>query len=119
MQGHRVVLPFHVPGTLAADLDIRWKAPFDCVVKHISAVTSNDSDATLAVGISTDTDSMLTAAAVGDSQVPGEKTRSNFASTNSEGVLNKGDILVLTVDYDGATGTAGADLTIVLTLLEG
>jgi hypothetical protein len=119
MQGHRFQQTVHVPGTLTANLDIRMKIPFDCRLKHISAVASNDSDATLAVGVSTDTDSILAAAAIGDSQVPVEKSASDWASTNASGVLSKGDILVLTLDYDGASGTAAADLTVVLTFLEG
>ena len=118
MQGHRFVVPFHIPGTLTADLDIRYKVPHDCTLEHISAVTSNDSDATLAVGTSDDTDEILAAATVGDSQVPGEKTVSNWASANSTGKLVKGDTVVLTVDYDGAAGTAADDLTIVLTFVE-
>jgi hypothetical protein len=32
--------------------------------------------------------------------------------------LAEGDIAVVTVDYDGSSGTAGADLTIVITAVE-
>lgn len=119
MQGHRFQQTVHVPGTLTADLDIRMTVAFDCRLKHVSAVASNDSDATLAVGVSTDTDRILAAAAIGDSQVPVEKTVSDWASTNATGALSKGDILVLTLDHDGASGTAAADVTVVLTFLEG
>lgn len=119
MQGNRNVLCFHVPGTLSANLDIRWKAAFDGRIKHISAVASNDSDATLMVGVSTDTDEILAAATIGDSQVPVEKTCANWASTNPTAAFSKGETLVLTVDYDGSSGTAADDLTIVITLLEG
>ena len=119
MQGNRNVLCFHVPGTLTANLDIRWKAAFDGRVKHVSAVTSNDSDATITLGVSTDTDEILASTTIGDSQVPVEKTAANWASTNETGEFVKGETLVLTVDYDGATGTAGDDLTVVITLLEG
>jgi len=119
MQGHHTQLAFHIPGTLTANIDIRAKVPFDCRIAHISAVASNDSDATLAVGISTDTDSILAAATIGDSQVPVEKTASNWATTNPTGVLNKGDILVLTLDFDGAAATAAQNVTIIVTLLEG
>lgn len=119
MQGHRLVLPFHVPGTLTANIVITFVMPFDGRVMHVGACSSNDSDATLMMGISTDTDSILAAAVIGDSSVPVEKTRANFATANPTGALSKGEILVITVDYDGAAGTAADDLTVVLTLLEG
>ena len=80
---------------------------------------SNDSDATLMLGISTDTNSILAAAVIGDSSVPVEKTVANFATTNTTGKLSKDEILVLTVDYDGSAGTAAADLSVLITLLEG
>ncbi len=119
MQGHRLVVPFHVPGTLTANITVTWKVAFDCVLKHVSGVASNDSDATLMFGISTDTNSILTAAVIGDSDVPVEKVQSDFDAVNPTGVLSKGDIAVLTIDYDGSAGTAAADLTVILTFLEG
>ena len=119
MQGKRQSLCWHIPGTLAANIDIRFTAAFDFVIKEISAVASNDSDATLAVGISTDTDSVLAATTIGDSQVPSVKTRSDWASTNENGVINADEVVVLTLDYDGSSGTAAADVTIVMTILEG
>jgi hypothetical protein len=33
--------------------------------------------------------------------------------------IDDGDVLVLTLDYDGSSGTAAADVTIVLTFSEG
>lgn len=119
MQGNRNVLCFHVPGTLSANLDIRWAAAFDGRIKHISAVASNDSDATLMVGVSTDTDEILAASTIGDSQVPKEFDADDWASTNTTAAFSKSEVLVLTIDYDGSTGTAANDLTIVITLLEG
>jgi hypothetical protein len=116
-------VPFHVPGTLAANLSIRWTAPFDCQLVHVSAVGSNANDATLAIGTSADTDGFVTAYAIGDSGTPAEKE----ALTDFDGALagsqfphiSDGDILVLTLDYDGAAGTAADDVTIVLTFTEG
>jgi hypothetical protein len=119
MQNARQYLCFHVPGTLAANIDIRWTVPHDCRLVHVSAVSSNDSDATLAIGTSADTDEILAAATIGDSQVPVEKTVSNWATTNPTGALVKGDVFVVTLDYDGAAGTAADDFTLVLTFLEG
>jgi hypothetical protein len=119
MLGNHIIFPFHVPGTLGANLNIRFKVPIDCRVIHISGVTSNNSDATIIFGVSTDTDSILASTTIGDSGTPAEKTVSNWAATNPTGELSKGDIAVLTVDYDGSSGTAGADLTVIITALEG
>jgi len=119
MQGNRNVLCFHVPGTLTANLNIRWTACFDGRIKHISAVASNDSDATLIAGDSGDTNEYLAAATIGDSNVPVEFDVDNWASTNTLAAFKKGDVLVFTLDYDGAGGTAADDFTMVVTLLEG
>jgi hypothetical protein len=109
---------YYVPGTLTANLDIRFTAPMDCTLLHVSAVASNDSDATLAIGTSSDTDEFLTAVAIGDSQVPVEKTRTDFEGDQYPRILD-GDVVVLTLDYDGSTGTAAQNVTIVLTFAEG
>ncbi len=119
MQGHRSHISFHVPGTLTANLNIRFEAANNFRIQKVSAVASNDSDATLELGISTDTNSILAAAVIGDSNVPVEKTRSDFASTNPTGAVTKGEIVVITLDYDGAAGTAAQNFTIVLSILEG
>ncbi len=119
MQGQRSQFCFHVPGTLAANINIRWKAANNFRIQKVSSVASNDSDATLELGISTDTNSILVAAVIGDSNVPVEKSRSDFASTNTTGAVTKGEIVVIALDYDGATGTAAADFTCVITVLEG
>jgi hypothetical protein len=104
---------------MTANLNIRLSVPVDCRLMRVSAVTSNDADTTLKIGISTDDDSILAAVAIGDSGTPAVKTPSNWASTNPTGRLTQGQILVLTVDYDGAGGTAGDDLTIDLDFIEG
>ena len=120
MQGHRIMLPIHVPGTLTANLSIVLKMPFDARIMEVSAVGSNANDCTLAVaGGSAGTTAILAAFAIGDSGTPVVKTRADFASTNTTGKLANDDLLQLTVDYDGASGTAADDLTILVTLLEG
>jgi hypothetical protein len=119
MQGVRFQNVIHVPGALAANLNIRWTVPFDCALEHISAVASNDSDATLSLGISSDSDSILTATTIGDSGAPATFDRDNWASTNPGGRLLAGETLVITVDYDGVGGTAAQNLTLSLTFSEG
>ena len=119
MLGHYNTRTIHVPGALTANLTIYINMPIDCHLARVSAVASNDSDATLMIGISTDTDSILAASTIGDSGTPEVFDRDDFATTNPDGELSQGDILVLTVDFDGATGTAAQNLTIDLAFVEG
>jgi len=117
------VTAFHVPGTLAADLTIKWTAPFDCQLIHVQAVGSNANDATLTVGDSTDPDGYVTAFAIGDSGTPVEKeATSDFAGALAGSQyphITNGTIIHLVLDHDGAAGTAADDVTIVLTFTEG
>jgi hypothetical protein len=83
---------------------------------HVSAVASNDSDATLKIGTSTD-DEFLAETTIGDSRTPSEFDWGDFVDQHPR--IEDGDIVVLTLDYDGATGTAAADLTLILTFTEG
>ena len=114
---------YHIPGTLTANINIRFTAPFNCTLVHVSSVASNDSDATLAVGSSADTDGYITAGVIGDSNTPVEKEAlTDFAgalASNQYPHITDGTIVVLTLDYDGATGTAAQNVTIVLTFTEG
>lgn len=114
---------FHIPGTLAANVTITFTVPSDCQLVHVSAVSSNDSDATLMIGTSADTNGYITAGVIGDSGTPVQKE----ALTDFDGALASnqfphivdGTIVVATLDFDGASGTAADDVTIVLTFLEG
>lgn len=115
---NQFTLCFHVPGTLAANLDIRWTAPFNCTIEHVSAVASNDSDATLKVGTSADDDEFLEESVIGDSQVPVEKGRTDFVGDQFPRIED-GDVVVFTLDYDGSSGTAAHDVTIVAMLSKG
>jgi hypothetical protein len=116
---------FHVTGTLSANVNIRWTAPSDCTLVHVSAVASNDSDATIIIGDSSDTDEYLQSATIGDSNTPVEFDGDDFRDTDGNQQtryyprIADGTIVVITVDYDGATGTAAQDLTVVLTFVEG
>jgi len=109
---------YHVPGTLAANVNIRFTVPMDCQLVHVSAVASNNSDATLALGSSADTAAYLVAAVIGDSNTPVEFAKANFVGTEFPHIVD-GTIFVATLDYDGSSGTAAADVTLVLTFTEG
>jgi hypothetical protein len=116
---------YHVPGTLTANINIRFTAPMDCTLLHVSAVASNASSATLTIGDSDDTDEYLTASDVGDSNVPNEYDGDNFVDTAGNTHTRyyprivDGTVVVITVDYDGDGGTAAQNLTLVLTSAEG
>lgn len=117
-------LNIHVPGNAAANWRFNWTVPFDCQLIHASAVGSNANDATLDIGTSADTDGYLAAGAFGDSNTPAEFGRTSFDGALITGGdqfphLVDGTILVVIVDYDGASGTAVADGTVVLTLTKG
>ncbi|HEC61440.1 MAG TPA: hypothetical protein ENI27_04220 [bacterium] len=115
-----------MPGTLGADLNVRFTAPFDMTLKHVSAVGSNAYAAGLNIGSSSDEDGYLTKYDIGVSDTPVQKE----ALTDFDGALalsqfpriSDGDIVVLVLDYNyngGGGANASADVTIVLTFLEG
>ena len=116
---------FHIPGTLSANLSIKWTAPFDCQLIHVSAVASNDSDALITVGDSADPDEYVVSSVIGDSGVPAEFDHDDFVDPSAVAHARyyprivDGTIVAIALDYDGASGTASADVTIVLTLTEG
>jgi hypothetical protein len=109
---------YHIPGTLAADINIRFTAPSDCKILHVSAVASNDSDATLKIGTSSDDDEFLTASTIGDSNTPEEFELADFVDDEFPRIED-GDVVIFTLDHDGAGGTAAQNVTIVATLAEG
>jgi len=117
---------YHVPGSLSADLNIRWTAPCDCTLLHVSAVGSNAYAAGLIVGTSADPNGYLTTYSIGVSNTPVQKEAiTDFSGALSDSQyprISDGDILVLTLDYDYAAGgsaNASADVTIVLTFAPG
>ncbi len=117
---------FHIPGTLTADLNIRFTAPFDMTLKHVSAVGSNAYAGGLNIGLSTATAGYLAKYSIGVSDTPVEKEAfSDFAGDLAGSQFPRildGEIVVLEVDYDYAGGGSAndcADVTIVLTFLEG
>jgi hypothetical protein len=116
---------YHIPGTLAANAVIKFTAPFNMQLVHVSAVASNDSDATLIIGDSSDDDEYLTSSTIGDSGTPKEFDGNDFvdAAGNTHNRyyphIADGTVVVATLDYDGAGGTAAQNVTLVLTFTEG
>ena len=117
------VMTFHFPGTMSADTTARWTAPMDCTLQHLSLNQSNAGSARVKLGTKSpldDDDVFLSLTTAGVSGTPVELFANlgefRFGVTPR---IKKGDIVVLTVDHDGAAGTAAADLTVVLTFEEG
>ena len=108
----------YIPGTLTANHVLEFAAPFDCQLIHAQAHGSNASDATLMIGSSSDTDAYLTAQSIGDSDVPAEWERKDFVGSQFPHITD-GTVVVLTLDYDGASGTAVQNAQILLTFSQG
>jgi hypothetical protein len=124
----KFVQAFHVPGTLAADVNIRWTVPSDCQLVHVSAVCSDANPFGINIGTSADTDGFLTKQSSGYSNTPAEFDRDDFAGAlltyagDEYPRFSDGDIIVIEVDYNyngGGSGAACDDATIVLTFQEG
>ena len=107
----------HIAGTLSAGETFDFIFPFDVQLIEVQAKASNDSDATLKIGTFSDNDEFLLETTIGDSGTPAEFDWGDFVDQYPR--IEDGDVVVITVDYNGATGTAAADLSLVLTFLEG
>ena len=102
--------------------------PTPCTLIHVSAVSSNTEAGGLTIGTSADADGFLTKCSIGISNTPVEKEFGDFdgALLTEPGRepprLSDGDVLVLALDFNyngGGSADASADVTIVLTFVEG
>jgi hypothetical protein len=119
MQGTRVTYAFHVPGTLSANISMKFTLPFDAQLVHVSAVGSNSNNGILDIGNSSDDDAYVESMDIGDSGTPAVcSAESDFASSVFPHIA-AGTIVTIWLDFDGAGGTATHDFTLVLTLTEG
>lgn len=116
---------YHVAGTLAADIAITFTAPCDCTLLHVSAVGSNANNGLITIGDSDDADEYLTSASIGDSHTPVEFDGDDFVDTSGNTHtlyyprIADGTVVKIALDYDGASATATANFTLVLTFAEG
>jgi hypothetical protein len=109
---------FHVPGALAADLSIKWITPCDMQLVHVSAVISNNGATLMVVGNSDSAAAYIASLIVGVSATPKEWKFANFVGAQYPHIP-VGTTVIIGIDYDGASGTAGQNLTIILTYTEG
>jgi len=124
----KFTMSFHVAGTLAADLNIRFTVPSPCQLVHVSAVASDANAFGINIGDSADTDEYLTKQSSGVSNTPAEFDGDDFV--DADGVAHTlyyphiadGTVVVIEVDFNyngGGSAAASDDPTIVLTFLEG
>lgn len=118
---NRIVIFFGTPGA-NRQATIQLNAP--ATLQEVSACQSNNGDATLTVGTTTDPDGYVTAFAIGDSNVPVVKDRGDFngalvSDTDECPHIADNTLINVVLDYDGASGTAGENITVTLTLGEG
>jgi hypothetical protein len=118
MQGDHFCVTYHTAGTLAANHNVRFQFPFDVQLVHVSAVGSNTNNGIIDIGPSTDTDGYLDAKDIGDGNTPACFDRDDFVGGEFPHIVAN-TIIVASLDYDGAGGTATADYTLVLTFTEG
>ncbi len=118
MLGNLFTISFHVAGTLAANIATRFKLPVDAQLIAVSACGSNTNNGIIDVGTAADTDAYLDAKDIGDGGTPSTFGKADFVGTEYPHIA-AGTNIACNLDYDGASGTATADFTAVLTFLEG
>jgi len=118
MQEKMITFLLHFGGTLAANQTICWTMPCAATLLEVSASGSNTNDATLKVGTTSDDDAYLVAFAIGDGNVPVVKAGADQVDGQAMQIANN-TVMLLTLDYDGASGTAAANVTILVTMLTG
>ena len=109
---------YHIPGTLAADLDIRFTAPVGLTLLHVSAACSNQSDARLSIGAPALEQTWLAPSPAGAEAAPRSYSRSDFAGGQCPR-LSAGEAIRLVLDYDGDNGLPAKDVTLALTFAAG
>ena len=119
MQGTRFAVSYHTAGTLAANHSFIFKFPFPVQLISVSAAASNASSAILDVGYTGALEAYLLNMDVGDSNVAAIKDEnSDFVGGEFPHIAAQTNIIA-TLDYDGASGTAAADFTLVMVFTEG
>lgn len=112
-----VVFSFAAPGALSANWVIDVELAHAFMPQHISAVGSNANNALISLGTSAAATAVLATKDFGDSGDPAEYDSDDFADADYQ--FAKGDIMRITIDFDGAAGTAVADPAIAITGLYG
>ena len=109
---------FYLAGTLAANHTMNILVPWDIQIVHVSLSGTNVNNAQLSLGINGTTALYMALKDFGDSSVPLEYERAAFVGAQYPRLAD-GTNLLLTLDFDGAAGTAIANATVVITALRG
>ncbi len=114
-----LVYTFHLHGTLAANAKGNIKLPCQASLVKVAACGSNANNGLLDVGTSADRDGILSAVDIGDSDTPTEYDRTDWdgalATVGNPYPFAEGDICAWDLDFDGASGTAAANVTLTIT----
>ncbi len=121
MQGKHVLIPIIVPGTLTANVDYSFKAPFDMQLVKVSSIT--DASTTFILDIcendTPDLDAYLDGKTVtGHATVATEYGESDFVGAVFPHIT-KGTQVIASIDYDGGASSDSANVSILLTFAEG
>ena len=119
MLGTFFTVSYHTAGTLAANHSFKFKLPFDAQLIFVSAVGSNANNGILDVGDSADGEAYVKDMDIGDSGTPALADEPGDFVGDNYPHITKGTIIAAALDYDGASGTAAADFTLVLGFTEG
>ncbi len=119
MLGNFFAVTYHTAGTLAANHSFKFKLPFDAQLVFVSAVGSNTNNGILDVGSSSAAEAYVKDLDVGDGGTPALVDADTEFESDVFPHITKGTIIVAALDYDGASGTAVADFTLVLGFLVG
>ncbi len=121
MQGNHLFLPIIIPGTLTADVEFEFKAPFDMQLVKVSANCDASTSFILDIGENDtpDTDAYLDGVTVtGHATDNTEYDLDDFVN-DTYPRISDGDDVVVTIDYDGGAGTDAANVSILLVFTEG
>ncbi len=119
MLGNFFTISYHTAGTLAANHNFRFKLPIDAQLIFVSAVGSNTNNGILDVGTSSDGEAYVKNMDVGDGGTPALIDAEGEFEGDVFPHITAGTIIVASLDYDGSSGTAVNDFTLVLGFLEG
>lgn len=123
MQGLLFTVTVHLHGTLSANALGEFKLYRAASLAAVSISNSAASNATLEVGTSADRDGILNDVAAGNSSTPTLFTPADYngalATAGDPYHMAKDTIVTYDLDYDGAGGTASANVCIVFYFLEG
>ena len=119
MDGMRLVVPIHFHGTLAANGTFRWKTPCALTLTHVSLASSVDTNCQVKIGnTGANADAAYLALKDCGDQTAAEYARADFVDAEYPHIP-AGTVLLVTVDYDGSSGTAAQNCSVVMTFVEG